>query len=229
MKKKRILIASIIFILIICIVAGVFLNKDNTKISGIEVANGDSNSMIHTDITQLDPIVASNQFIHPYTSKVTYQGEVKDSGYEMMTLNETFDEFLRISESYKKCPAGISIAAIALYFRVSLNAVSKWVEASRVNLSKQNTLLDDILICNEKTFRFRYGREIFLLQESTREGIYDKWSSGTIRYTLTSRGTLYDENNCIEYMITDMPRPMTLCNEYYWDLGMRLTKLKQGR
>lgn len=204
-----------------------YVNMDNKKISSVVFTDNFCN-LLSTDIPILDPIMISNQYIPPYTSEETYQGLVEKNGNDRMSLHETFDDFVIINGTYRKYPLGTSIAALSLQLRVSLDAVCKWIENSKIKVSPDNMLLEDVQICMSKTLQFRYGREIYLLQNSKRKCIYDIWASGKIQYTLANKGRLYDQHNCVEYRIVDIPTPMTLCNEYYWNLGIKLLRRSEG-
>lgn len=204
----------------------VYINKNNQSITEIT-----ENNCISIDGEQdepgqnivIDPITQSNQYISPYTEKETYREKSTVYDGEYMTLHETFDDFNVTESTYIQLESDMNIATLALSLRVSLNAVCKWFESSDMPFDQYNTIPKGTLICIKKIIDFRYGREIYWNSASnTRKRIYGIWSRGTIRYSLKPQGVLYDENNCVEYQTIKMPHAMSLCDEYYRNLGVQL-------
>lgn len=203
----------------------VYINNNNQSITELTEPSLIYNQGEKKECSQsaiLDPIIQSNQYIIPYTGKETYREKIMDNEKEYISLHETFDELNVTEATYIQLESDMSIAALALFLRVSLDAVCKWLENTDMITEKQNIIPQGTLVCIKKVINFRYGREIYFNKLNIYQQIYDTWSNGTISYSLRTEGILYDENNCIEYQVIKSPHAMRLCDEYYRNLGFEL-------
>ncbi len=71
----------------------------------------------------------------------------------------------------------------------------------------------------------RYGKEIFAIKANDNALVYDTWEDGVIKYDLKTENLINTKNECIKYQIIDIPKSLTLCNEYYRDLAMDIIAL----
>ena len=191
--------------------------QNNIKLCDIQVVKKDD--MLSYERV-IDPITISSQYIFPYTGKETYREEV-DSQL-IITLNETFDSFEIIDASYIKIISNTNIPELALFFHVSIKTITEWLESVNLPINNDNIILSDFVICTNKKIKFRYGREIFMIKSNDDHLLYDIWEDGVIKYDLEMENLIKAKNECIKYQIIDMPKPLTLCNEYYRDLAINI-------
>lgn len=142
-----------------------------------------------------------------------------------LTVYETMDQLQNTTVLCTLYPKGTEAAQIALSNQTILSNVMQWFPKD--SFDEKQMLKEEALLCKEKQFQFRYGRQVGLKkpQAAQEEIVMEVWENATAKYTLQHPYPVNLSQDCIQYELLQYPEAMRSCDAFYKENALHLLGL----
>lgn len=138
----------------------------------------------------------------------------------LLTVYEITDQPKDIKKLCWIYPAETELTIIALHNQTIVSNIINWCSERVFN--DAGRLNDEMFLCKEKEFQFRYGRQVGIKEEPDgQERMFvDTWESASAVFTLQKPYLVNFPLDCVHYRILQYPESMKLCDAFYREKGL---------
>lgn len=112
-------------------------------------------------------------------------------------------------------PKNTDIVTLAMDHQTTVSNISLWF--SEAAFDSKGYLIEDSLLCIEKEFTFRYGRQVNIFDPNTGGNylVIDEWENVNAKYSLQQPYLVNGPDDYIRYELLNPPESIRLCDLYY--------------
>lgn len=196
----------------------IFINSNNSNIH--KKAIPEREMIEGTELDEyVDPFKTYRGFTEHYRKKGLEKEIILDKPDQTIILSvyETMDQPKVISVMCEKISNGLDISVLAMVYKTTVSDIVLWLPEK---VYDENGILNqEILLCTEKLFAFRYGRQVEVENNQECTTVIDEWSCGKSFLALNNSNVINQGEDCFSYEIVDRPWAMSLCDEYFAEKG----------
>lgn len=193
----------------------IIANYNNEKINNYIISFGQGEIGHESSDVILDPFQNETFIFHDKECGMdltetleNYNNPIKIRVFESV-INPTM-----LSGKYFIFPAGTDVICMALVAHTSISNIFEWVPQNL--FVETGVLQSEVKLFYEKNLGFRYGREVeFTFSDNDTRKIIEEWEKGEANVSLNKKKIISLGDNCFELQLTNMPKGMSLCDEFY--------------